>query len=112
MRSPSQGVCRREGLYSSLISEWRKQRDDGALQGLTDRTAGRPKKAAEGRLVPRPSRAKPPEEGEFSWCVFRWWSCPMRAVVGGPRVVCRGALPFVGARSQVSPGRRRCSGPC
>ena len=38
------GICRREGLYSSLISEWRKQRDDGALEGLTDRTAGRPKK--------------------------------------------------------------------
>lgn len=37
-------ICRREGLYSSLISEWRKQRDDGALEGLTDRKAGRPKK--------------------------------------------------------------------
>jgi len=37
-------ICRREGLYSSLISEWRKQRDEGALEGLTDRKAGRPKK--------------------------------------------------------------------
>lgn len=37
-------ICRREGLYSSLISEWRRQRDAGALEGLTDRKAGRPKK--------------------------------------------------------------------
>ena len=37
-------ICRREGLYSSLISEWRKQRDEGALEGLRDRKAGRPRK--------------------------------------------------------------------
>ncbi len=37
-------ICRREGLYSSLISEWRKQRDVGALQGLRDGKAGRPKR--------------------------------------------------------------------
>ncbi|MFV0318514.1 MAG: helix-turn-helix domain-containing protein [Microthrixaceae bacterium] len=37
-------ICRREGLYSSLISEWRKQRDEGAFEGLRDRKAGRPKK--------------------------------------------------------------------
>ncbi len=34
-------ICRREGLYSSLISEWRKQRDQGALEGLSDRAVGR-----------------------------------------------------------------------
>lgn len=28
------GLLRREGLYSSLISEWRKQRDKGALSAL------------------------------------------------------------------------------
>lgn len=27
------GYLRREGLYSSLISEWRKQRDAGVLEG-------------------------------------------------------------------------------
>jgi hypothetical protein len=27
-------LLRREGLYSSLISEWRKQRDQGALQAF------------------------------------------------------------------------------
>jgi len=37
-------ICRREGLYSSLICEWRKQRDVGALEGLRDGKAGRPKK--------------------------------------------------------------------
>ena len=34
-------LMRREGLYSSLISEWRKQRDKGALQAL-GKTRGRP----------------------------------------------------------------------
>ncbi len=34
-------LLRREGLYSSLISEWRKQRDKGALDGLADKR-GRP----------------------------------------------------------------------
>ena len=37
-------ICRREGLYSSLIAEWRSQRDAGALQALTDNKRGRPKK--------------------------------------------------------------------
>lgn len=34
-------LLRREGLYSSLISEWRKQRDGGALTGLSP-ARGRP----------------------------------------------------------------------
>ena len=34
-------ICRREGLYSSLLSEWRHQRDRGALEALSDRPAGR-----------------------------------------------------------------------
>jgi transposase-like protein len=33
-------ILRREGLYSSLIAEWRKQRDRGALAGLRDRKPG------------------------------------------------------------------------
>ncbi len=37
-------ICRREGLYSSLITAWRQQRDEGALEGLRDRPTGRPKK--------------------------------------------------------------------
>src|SRR5215210_6472450 len=35
-------VLRREGLYSSLISEWRKQRDRGALEAMSGRRPGRP----------------------------------------------------------------------
>jgi transposase-like protein len=35
-------LVRREGLYSSMISEWRKQLDHGALQGLAT-PAGRPR---------------------------------------------------------------------
>jgi transposase-like protein len=34
-------LMRREGLYSSLISEWRKQRDKGGLEAL-GKTKGRP----------------------------------------------------------------------
>jgi transposase len=34
-------LLRREGLYTSLISEWRKQRDRGALAALQQRR-GRP----------------------------------------------------------------------
>lgn len=33
-------ICRREGLYSSLITTWRGQRDAGALEGLRDRKPG------------------------------------------------------------------------
>ena len=35
-------LLRREGLYTQLISVWRKQRDTGAAEAL-DRPAGRPK---------------------------------------------------------------------
>jgi transposase len=35
-------ILRREGLYSSLVSEWRKQRDRGALEAMTGRRPGRP----------------------------------------------------------------------
>jgi transposase len=51
--SPERGaLLRREGLYSSHIAEWRKQRDAGAQQGLAPRSsAGK--------------RAKTPEEKEL-----------------------------------------------
>jgi len=45
-------ICRREGLYSSLIDAWRKQRDAGALEGLRDRKAGpRPAPVQRGELA-------------------------------------------------------------
>lgn len=34
-------LLRREGLYSSLLSTWRKQREQGMLDGLTPRKRGR-----------------------------------------------------------------------
>src|SRR5919202_1560370 len=34
-------LLRREGLYTSLLAEWRKQRDQGALQALAN-PSGRP----------------------------------------------------------------------
>ncbi len=33
-------ICRREGLYSSLITRWRQQRDDGARGALVERPPG------------------------------------------------------------------------
>ncbi|MDY7106446.1 MAG: hypothetical protein S0880_35135 [Actinomycetota bacterium] len=52
-------ICRRDGLYSSLISEWRTRRDRGALEGLRDRQSGRPAKdrtAAELARLAAPAR--------------------------------------------------------
>lgn len=40
-RSERGALLRREGLYTSLISEWRKQRDAGTKEGLAPRP-GRP----------------------------------------------------------------------
>ena len=40
-RAGKGALLRREGLYTSLISEWRKQRDRGALQALGT-PSGRP----------------------------------------------------------------------
>ena len=34
-------LLRKEGLYSSILSSWRKQRDDGALAGLAVKKRGR-----------------------------------------------------------------------
>jgi transposase-like protein len=54
-------LLRREGLYSSLLSEWRKQRDDGALAGLA-RPRGRrkphPLESENARLRRRAERAE------------------------------------------------------
>ena len=39
-------LLRREGLYTSHISEWRKARDKGAAGGLAEKPAGRPGRSA------------------------------------------------------------------
>lgn len=33
-------ILRREGLHSSLVSDWRKQRDRGALESMTSKRRG------------------------------------------------------------------------
>jgi transposase-like protein len=43
-------VLRREGLYSSQITEWRQARDAGALGGLQTRTRGSKRSATEVEL--------------------------------------------------------------
>jgi transposase len=35
-------LLRREGIYSSYLTEWRHERENGQLQGLTGRKRGRP----------------------------------------------------------------------
>ena len=54
-------LLRREGLYSSLLSEWRKQRDEGALAAL-ERPRGRkkpnPLQAENAKLRRRAERAE------------------------------------------------------
>ena len=60
--SEARGVLlRREGLYSSHLSEWRKARDSGALAGLTPAPrAGRPsaEQAENVKLKARAERAE------------------------------------------------------
>jgi transposase len=47
-------LLRREGLYTSLISEWRKQRDKGALAALGEATRrGRPPRDPRDRELTR-----------------------------------------------------------
>jgi len=44
-------VLRREGLYSSLITKWRQQRDEGGLEGLKGLPSGRRSDASKGELA-------------------------------------------------------------
>ena len=58
-------LLRREGLYSSLISEWRKQRDKGALEALS-LPHGRPPADLLEREVERLHRENQRLEGELA----------------------------------------------
>src|SRR5438477_11313988 len=51
-RDGRSALLRREGLYTSSISEWRRQRDEGALNAL-DSTRGRPAASSSDREVAR-----------------------------------------------------------
>jgi transposase-like protein len=57
-------LLRREGLYSSLISEWRKQRDRGAIEALA-KPAGRPRADRRDREVARLRRQVERLEGDL-----------------------------------------------
>ena len=52
-RDGRSALLRREGLYTSSISEWRRQREEGALHGL-DGTRGRPPVDQRERQLARP----------------------------------------------------------
>jgi transposase-like protein len=44
---PSPALLRREGLYTSHISQWRNSRDRGTEKALAEKPAGRPARSAE-----------------------------------------------------------------
>ncbi len=50
-------LLRKEGLYSSLLSEWRRQRERGILQGLSPAKRGR-KPAEPNPLLPEVERLR------------------------------------------------------
>src|SRR6476619_1969075 len=47
------GLLRREGLYSSHLAAWRRQREEGILHALTPRRRGRPTHSPEQRELVR-----------------------------------------------------------
>ncbi len=63
-RSEKGALLRREGLYSSLIDSWRKQRDQGALAAFTQKR-GRPQADPRDREVTRLRRELARVESEL-----------------------------------------------
>ena len=57
-RSPGEvgALLRREGLYSSHLSEWRRSRREGALSQLSKKRGRKPKKSAEDKRVEKLER--------------------------------------------------------
>jgi transposase-like protein len=62
-------ILRREGLYSSLISEWRRARDAGALAGLKQ-PAGRPAAGRRDARIAQLERDKAKLEKELATSRF------------------------------------------
>jgi transposase-like protein len=62
-------ILRREGLYSSLISEWRRARDAGALAGLKQ-PRGRPAADPRDARIARLEREKAKLEQELATARF------------------------------------------
>lgn len=64
-RAGKGALLRREGLYTQLISVWRKQRDKGAAEAL-HRPAGRPKADPRDRELARVRAEKDKLEAELA----------------------------------------------
>ncbi len=64
-RADKGALLRREGLYSSLIDSWRKQRDQGALAAFTQKR-GRPQADPRDREIARLRKEKARLELELS----------------------------------------------
>jgi transposase len=62
-------LLRREGLYSSHITEWRKARDAGALKGLTS-PRGRKRRDPQAERIARLEREKQQLEQELAKARF------------------------------------------
>jgi transposase-like protein len=62
-------ILRREGLYSSLVSEWRRARDAGALAGLKQ-PQGRPPADPRDAQITRLTREKAKLEKELATARF------------------------------------------
>lgn len=63
-RAGKGALLRREGLYNQLISQWRKQRDKGALEAL-ERPVGRPKADPRDRRIAKLEAEKEKLEAEL-----------------------------------------------
>ena len=60
-------LLRREGLYHSNISTWCKQRDQGALHGLSPRKRGRKTKQAENIIEVQKNLGNPGHASRKEW---------------------------------------------
>jgi transposase-like protein len=63
-RDGRSALLRREGLYTSSISEWRRQREEGALQAL-DNSRGRPPADPSARELARLRRENARLQGDL-----------------------------------------------
>ena len=78
-------LLRREGLYTSHISEWRKARDKGAEKGLAEKPAGRPGVHSRGAV---------------NWCQLRAGSGGSQGVPSvAARMASRAVMPWAAAES-------------
>ena len=58
-------LLRREGLYSSHLAAWRRQREEGILNALSPRRRGRPTSSPEQRELARLRQEARRQQGRF-----------------------------------------------